>query len=32
MKTLLTFTSVALVGMLAAAPARAQQTKNIVGI
>ena len=30
MKTMLTFTSLALVGMLAAAPARAQQTKNIV--
>ena len=30
MKTILTFTSLALVGMLAAAPARAQQTKNIV--
>jgi len=32
MKTLLTFTSVALVGMLAAAPAPAPQTRNIVGI
>jgi uncharacterized surface protein with fasciclin (FAS1) repeats len=30
MKTMLTFTSLALVGMLAAAPARAQQPKNIV--
>ena len=30
MKTMLTFTSVALVGMLAAAPARAQQPKTIV--
>ena len=30
MKAMLTFTSLALVGMLAAAPARAQQTKNIV--
>ena len=30
MKTMLTFTSLALVGMLAAVPARAQQTKNIV--
>jgi uncharacterized surface protein with fasciclin (FAS1) repeats len=30
MKTMLTFTSLALVGMLAVAPARAQQTKNIV--
>jgi hypothetical protein len=30
MKTMLTFTSLALVGMLAAAPARAQQTRNIV--
>jgi uncharacterized surface protein with fasciclin (FAS1) repeats len=30
MKTMLTFTSLALVGMLAAAPARAQQTQNIV--
>ncbi len=30
MKTILTFTSLALVGMLAATPARAQQTKNIV--
>jgi uncharacterized surface protein with fasciclin (FAS1) repeats len=30
MKTMLTFTSLALVGMLAAAPAPAQQTKNIV--
>jgi uncharacterized surface protein with fasciclin (FAS1) repeats len=30
MKTMLTFTSLALVGMLAAAPAHAQQTKNIV--
>ena len=30
MKTLLTFTSLALVAMLTAAPARAQQTKNIV--
>jgi uncharacterized surface protein with fasciclin (FAS1) repeats len=30
MKTMLTFTSLALVGMLAEAPARAQQTKNIV--
>jgi uncharacterized surface protein with fasciclin (FAS1) repeats len=30
MKTMLTFTSLALVGMLAAAPARAQQTKDIV--
>jgi uncharacterized surface protein with fasciclin (FAS1) repeats len=30
MKTMLTFTSLALVGMLAAAPAGAQQTRNIV--
>ena len=30
MKTMLTFTSLALVGMLATAPARAQQTKDIV--
>jgi len=30
MKTMLTFTSLALVGMLTAAPARAQQTQNIV--
>jgi uncharacterized surface protein with fasciclin (FAS1) repeats len=30
MKTMLTFTSLALVGMLAAAAAHAQQTKNIV--
>jgi hypothetical protein len=30
MKIMLTFTSLALVGMLAAAPARAQQNKNIV--
>jgi uncharacterized surface protein with fasciclin (FAS1) repeats len=30
MKTMLTFTSLALVGMLSAAPARAQQPKNIV--
>ena len=30
MKTMLTFTSLVLVGMLAAAPARAQQPKNIV--
>jgi uncharacterized surface protein with fasciclin (FAS1) repeats len=30
MKTMLTFTSIALVGMLTAAPARAQQTRNIV--
>jgi uncharacterized surface protein with fasciclin (FAS1) repeats len=30
MKTMLTFTSLALVGMLAAAPARAQQPTNIV--
>jgi uncharacterized surface protein with fasciclin (FAS1) repeats len=30
MKTMLTFTSLAVVGMLAAAPARAEQTKNIV--
>ena len=30
MKTMLTFTSLALVGMLTAAPAPAQQTKNIV--
>jgi uncharacterized surface protein with fasciclin (FAS1) repeats len=30
MKIMLTFTSLALVGMLAAAPASAQQTKNIV--
>jgi uncharacterized surface protein with fasciclin (FAS1) repeats len=30
MKTMLTFTSLAFVGMLAAAPARAQQTKDIV--
>ena len=30
MKTMLTFTSLALVGMLAAAPARAQQTKDVV--
>jgi uncharacterized surface protein with fasciclin (FAS1) repeats len=30
MKTMLTFTSLALVGILAAAPARAQQPKNIV--
>jgi uncharacterized surface protein with fasciclin (FAS1) repeats len=30
MKTMLTFTSLALVSMLAAAPARAQQTKDIV--
>ncbi|HEX8028513.1 MAG TPA: fasciclin domain-containing protein, partial [Vicinamibacterales bacterium] len=30
MKTMLTFTSLALVGMLAAAPAQAQQTKDIV--
>jgi uncharacterized surface protein with fasciclin (FAS1) repeats len=30
MKTILAFTSLALVGMLAAAPARAQETKNIV--
>jgi uncharacterized surface protein with fasciclin (FAS1) repeats len=30
MKTMLTFTSLALVGILAAAPARAQQTRNIV--
>ena len=30
MKTMLTFTSLALVLMLAAAPARAQQTRNIV--
>ncbi len=30
MKTMLTFTSLALVGMLTAAPARAQQTRNIV--
>ena len=30
MKTMRTFTSLALVGMLAAAPARAQQPKNIV--
>jgi uncharacterized surface protein with fasciclin (FAS1) repeats len=30
MKTMLTFSSLALVGMLAAAPARAQQTKDIV--
>lgn len=30
MKTMLTFTSLALVALLAAAPARAQQTRNIV--
>jgi uncharacterized surface protein with fasciclin (FAS1) repeats len=30
MKTMLTFTSLALVGMMTAAPARAQQTKSIV--
>ena len=30
MKTMLTFTSLALVGMLTATPARAQQTRNIV--
>jgi uncharacterized surface protein with fasciclin (FAS1) repeats len=30
MKTILPFTSLALVGMLAAAPARAQESKNIV--
>jgi uncharacterized surface protein with fasciclin (FAS1) repeats len=30
MKTMLTFTSLALVGMLSAAPARAQQPQNIV--
>ena len=30
MKTMLTFTSLALVGILAAAPARAQQTKDVV--
>jgi uncharacterized surface protein with fasciclin (FAS1) repeats len=30
MKTMLTFTSLALVGMLTVAPARAQQTRNIV--
>ena len=30
MKTMLTFTSLALVGMLAAAPARAQHSKDIV--
>jgi uncharacterized surface protein with fasciclin (FAS1) repeats len=30
MKTMLAFTSLALVGMLAAAPARAQETKDIV--
>ena len=30
MKSMLTFTSLALVGMLTAAPARAQQTRNIV--
>jgi uncharacterized surface protein with fasciclin (FAS1) repeats len=30
MKTMLTFTSLALAGMLAAAPARAQQTRDIV--
>ena len=30
MKSMLSFTSLALVGMLAAAPARAQQTKDIV--
>jgi uncharacterized surface protein with fasciclin (FAS1) repeats len=30
MKTMLTFTSLALVGILAASPARAQQPKNIV--
>jgi uncharacterized surface protein with fasciclin (FAS1) repeats len=30
MKTMLTFTSLALVGMLTAAPARAQKTQNIV--